>query len=192
MQKFFLRLSPWFISAVSLLVMIGWLTGSDTLVRIAPGYTSMKFATAFLFFITGLQWYFLMPLLAGVKWPRQARVGVVLSLVIAAIVLVLTMVRIAPAFIYLVAFLPHETIYDPWTALPLVPTALTIICFGAIASVGVYAALSGKCAIRLLPWVGSGLMVVGLYGLTANLLISESISSSLALGKTGGRGQGLY
>lgn len=123
---------PWVVGVTGLIVMFGWLIDSRLLIQIYPSFTSMKFFTAFLFFLFGFQLFEIKNYFVSGKIKKtKSYTNIMLS--ISLIIVFCFFVHISSSVFYgILSLIPINEKYDPWTTIPHIPSVLTLLCFSLI------------------------------------------------------------
>jgi len=123
-----LRIIPWIIMAVGLLVIIGWFTSTDFLIRITDNLPPMKFLSATFFVISGVQLLYLGDLIQQSP-TRGARSTIGLAATMIVLCSLGIVMNAVPTIGNLYDALPHEAKYDAWARIPAVPSLATLVSF---------------------------------------------------------------
>lgn len=124
--------SPWIVGFTGLIVMFGWIIDSRLLIQIYPSFTSMKFFTAFLFFLISFQMFEFKNCIINGLLLRSKLYLKMMFLTSIIIVFCFFMHLSSNIFGGVLSLIPINEKYDPWTTIPHIPSILTLICFSLI------------------------------------------------------------
>lgn len=152
-----LSLSPWIVGITGVVVMFGWIIDSRFLIQIYPSFTSMKFFTAFLFFLLGFQLFeFRNYLINGTLLKPIFYTNIML--LVSVVIVFCFFVHISPnLFNEVLSLVPISKKYDPWTTIPHIPSILTLLCFSLIQILQYITIIHKECTKKALFVVGTTL-----------------------------------
>ncbi len=142
--------SPWIVGITGVVVMFGWIIDSRFLIQIYPSFTSMKFFTAFLFFLLGFQLFeFRNYLIKGTLVKSTFYTNTML--LVSVVIVFCFFVHISPnIFSDVLSLIPISKKYDPWTTIPHIPSILTLLCFSLIQVLQYITLIRKECARKAL------------------------------------------
>ncbi len=162
------------VTLIGLLVIIGWFTGNEFLIRIHPDLTSMKFVAAVLFFLCGFQLLFLVKMFID-HMDKYYKWLVILSTFSICIILLCAALVISPSVGHIVDLLPKEKQYDLWTRIPYMPSLLGLAVLLIISVTHLLLISWYERTIKLSKYIGIMLVVIGILALIGNIFRINSL-----------------
>lgn len=170
MQKKIVTIVPWCVTGVGFLVLIGWVSNIDVLIRVHSQFTSMKFITAFLFVLCGIQLFLFRDFLLGKSTNCRMHYFLIFSTITILIVILCIAISIFPPLGSILDIIPVQKEYEPWAVFPLIPSLVTLLCFLIVASVRIFFVMVPRAVTRCMAPMGTLLILVGTSAVIGNIL----------------------
>ncbi len=170
-----------FVSLSGLVIMAGWFFGIEILKIILPFRGSMKFSSAFSFFLSGIMLYFI------ARFKKKDRELAVIIIPIISMVIFILMASLFAAMVLGVSvgieeILLKDSMIIDGTVAPGRPSVATMLNFFLIATMGILTTMNIKKLNKLLVIFGVMIAVIGLISVLGHS-VNQPLLYYIGLGK---------